>query len=94
MVLAGGIGATLEAASGVAEHAFWFGEDQGRYVVTAAPLSQASVLERGQAAGVPVRILGTTGGTALTAGGAPPISIAAMRAAHEGWLPQFMEGDG
>ena len=94
MALAGGIGATLKAPSGMAEHEFWFGEDQGRYVVTAAPLSQASVLERGQAAGVPVRILGTTGGTALTAGGAPPISIAALRAAHEGWLPQFMEGDG
>ena len=35
MAMAGGIGATI-AAEGL-EHAFFFGEDQGRYVLTAAP---------------------------------------------------------
>ena len=35
MAMASGIGAVLEAPSNVPAHAFWFGEDQARYVVTA-----------------------------------------------------------
>ena len=35
MAMAGGIGATIEASG--PEHAFFFGEDQGRYVLTAEP---------------------------------------------------------
>ena len=43
MAMASGIGAELEAPSGQLPHAFWFGEDQGRYVITveAARMSQA-----------------------------------------------------
>ena len=37
MAMAAGIGATLAAApAGVPAHAFWFGEDQGRYVLAVA----------------------------------------------------------
>src|SRR5262249_34959763 len=35
MAIASGIGAVLETASKVPAHAFWSGEDQARYVVTA-----------------------------------------------------------
>ncbi len=34
MAIASGIGAVLEDSSALPAHAFWFGEDQGRYVVT------------------------------------------------------------
>src|SRR6202012_3042796 len=44
MAMASHIGAVLEAADDVAPHAFWFGEDQGRYVLTAK--NSGSVLER------------------------------------------------
>ena len=35
MAMASGIGAVLEGPTDIAAHAFWFGEDQARYVVTA-----------------------------------------------------------
>src|SRR6202035_1402483 len=35
MAMAAGIGAVLEGSSALPAHAFWFGEDQARYVVTA-----------------------------------------------------------
>src|SRR5205807_4028145 len=51
MAIASGIGAVLEAPSGLAAHAFWFGEDQARYVVTAR--NAEPITERAKAAGVP-----------------------------------------
>jgi phosphoribosylformylglycinamidine synthase len=95
MALASGIGAVLEAPPITAQsaaHAFWFGEDQGRYVVTADTAAAARVLERANAAGVPVCKLGTTGGDALTVVGERPILVAKLRESFEGWLPAFMAG--
>ena len=43
MAMAGGLGATV-AAEGP-EHAFFFGEDQGRYILTSAPAATAAILE-------------------------------------------------
>ena len=48
MAMAGGVGATI-AAEGP-EHAFFFGEDQGRYVLTAAPAEAAAIAEEGETA--------------------------------------------
>src|SRR5208283_1233247 len=52
MALSGGIGATIEASG--PEHAFAFGEDQGRYVLTAAPEETGAILEAAARAGVPI----------------------------------------
>jgi phosphoribosylformylglycinamidine synthase len=85
MALAGKIGATLTQQG---DAAFWFGEDQARYVVsTADPVALAAAAKT---AGVPAATLGTTGGDALTAPGAGPISLARLAEAHEGWLPGYM----
>jgi phosphoribosylformylglycinamidine synthase len=35
-------------------------------------------------------VIGRTGGTSLTVAGKDPISIEALRAAHEAWLPGYM----
>ncbi|HEX7969607.1 MAG TPA: phosphoribosylformylglycinamidine synthase subunit PurL, partial [Stellaceae bacterium] len=88
MAMAGGIGATVAAPAGVPAHAFWFGEDQGRYVLTTS--EPESVIARLKAAGVPVRRLGTTGGAALTVEGAGAISTAELRRLNEAWLPAYM----
>ena len=88
MAMAGGIGATVEASG--PEHAFFFGEDQGRYVVSAAPGETAGVLEAAGRAGVPVARIGVTGGDALKLGGAQPVALARLRNAHESWLPDYM----
>ncbi len=87
MALAGNIGAALTAAG---DAAFWFGEDQGRYVVASA--DPESLLRDAQAAGVPAAVIGRTGGVALTVPDAKPISLAELRGAHEGWFPSFMAG--
>ncbi len=61
MAMASGIGAELRAAP-MAAHAFWFGEDQGRYVVTVHAAEAARIVDRAHSAGVPAREIGTTGG--------------------------------
>jgi phosphoribosylformylglycinamidine synthase len=89
MALAGGTGATLESAPAeVPAHAWWFGEDQARYVLSTA--SPEAVLAAARAAGVPARTIGKVGGAALTGLGAEPISLRELRDAHEGWLPNYM----
>ncbi len=92
MALAGGIGATLDApAHGLAPHAWAFGEDQARYVIALPEDEAEAVLREAEAAGVPAAPIGRTGGDALTVSGEHPISLASLQAAHESWLPAYME---
>src|ERR1700721_3453792 len=65
MAIAGGIGAQLLAApESIVPHAYWFGEDQARYVVTVAAEQAGLVLAKMRGAGVPCTRIGTTGGDA------------------------------
>ena len=75
-------------------HAFLFGEDQGRYVVTAKADDAPAMLAAAAKAGVAAARIGTTGGDALALPGEAPIAVAALKAAHESWLPHYMEGPG
>ena len=68
MATASCIGAELRAAP-MAAHAFWFGEDQGRYVITVPAAEAARIVDRAHSAGVPAREIGTTGGTDLVLDG-------------------------
>jgi phosphoribosylformylglycinamidine synthase subunit PurL len=88
MAMASGIGAVLEAPPGVAGHAFWFGEDQGRYVVTAK--NADAVVQRASAAAVPMVRLGATGGEVLAVAGERPLPVKDLRARFEAWLPAHM----
>jgi len=90
MAMAGNVGATIQAPNGIALHAWCFGEDQGRYIIT-APASQVPViLEAAHEHDVSARLIGTTGGDALTLKGIGTISVTEMRKLNEGWLPGFM----
>ncbi|HEY7299401.1 MAG TPA: phosphoribosylformylglycinamidine synthase subunit PurL [Xanthobacteraceae bacterium] len=91
MAMASGIGADLDAAP-IAAHAFWFGEDQGRYVVTAALRDLERIVESALSAGVPIRQLGVTGGDALTLRAERPILVSRLRESFESWLPAYMAG--
>jgi phosphoribosylformylglycinamidine synthase II len=91
MAMASGIGAELDRAP-LAAHAFWFGEEQGRYVVTVDPNVAETVMARVRAAGIPARQLGLTGGDALTLQDERPILVAKLRERFEGWLPAYMAG--
>ncbi len=88
MAMAGGIGATV-AAVGL-EHAFFFGENQGRYVLGAKPGDAAAIAEEAERLGVPLARIGVTGGDTLRLGGAAPVALAALGDAHERWFPDYM----
>jgi phosphoribosylformylglycinamidine synthase len=93
MAIAGNRGAKIEAraVSGLA-HAFFFGEDSGRYVVAAPRATAERLIANAARAGVPALRLGVTGGSTLALSGEEPIAIAELRAAFESWLPAYMEG--
>ena len=89
MAMASGIGADIAPPDDApALHAWLFGEDQGRYVVTTTDAD--AVLAAAADAGVPAARIGATGGERLTVGGAYAISIKELSAAHEGWMPGYM----
>jgi phosphoribosylformylglycinamidine synthase len=93
MAMASGIGAVLEQphdASGIPAHSFWFGEDQGRYLVTAK--DGQAVIRKAQAAGVPICEVGATGGLVLALADEIPVRIAALQEHFERWLPDYMAG--
>jgi phosphoribosylformylglycinamidine synthase len=93
MALASGIGARLYGAPAfLNEVGFWFGEDQARYVVTIKPTQFDDLAARAKTAGVPIRRIGVTHGTALTLPGERAILLDALREHHEGWLPAYMAG--
>ena len=89
MAMAGGIGARVEAEGRLA-HAFFFGEDQGRYVLTAPPAESEALAEEAKRLTVPLSRIGVTGGQTLRLGGAAPLALAAMSKAYENWLPAYM----
>jgi len=94
MAIASHIGAVLDTApDDVPSHAFWFGEDQARYVVTVPAGKVDTVLERARAASVPVWRLGVTGGAALALADERPLPVADLRGKFEAWLPAYMSGD-
>ena len=91
MAMGAGIGATLDAPPATTPaHGFWFGEDQGRYVLAVA--DAAPVLDAAAAAGVPAMRLGRTGGGDLVLADGSAISVAGLRSIHESTLPALMEG--
>jgi len=69
-------------------HAYLFGEDQARYLVE-TPDPEA-FLNAASAAGVRARVIGLVGGGSLTLPGAGAISVDALRATNEAWLPGYM----
>ena len=89
MAMASGTGATLlPAPQDLSEHAFWFGEDQARYLLALA--DAAPLLDAARAAGIPAIRLGRSGGQALVLAGDRSISVRGLRDAHEATLPALM----
>jgi phosphoribosylformylglycinamidine synthase subunit PurL len=92
MAMAAGIGAQLTAPVGVSPHAFWFGEDQARYVITVRGGDAQNVISRAAAGRVPVTRLGHTGGDAVAVSGDRPVLLSTLSRRHESWFPDYMSG--
>jgi phosphoribosylformylglycinamidine synthase subunit PurL len=89
MALAGNLGFAVTTPAETPLHAFLFGEDQARYLVTCR--DAAPVLAAAAKAGVPAAVLGRTGpDDALTLNGQTLISVSRLRALHESWFPAYM----
>ena len=80
-----GIGATITQQG---DDAFWFGEDQGRYVI--ATTNAAALEEQAAKAGIVLTYMGTTQAKKLELQGQFDIEVAQLRTANEAWLPKFM----
>jgi phosphoribosylformylglycinamidine synthase subunit PurL len=90
MAIASGIGAVLQSRGTIPGHAFWFGEDQARYVVTTK--NADAVIHQAEAAGVPVMRLGATGDGVIAIDGERPLSVEELKRRSEAWLPSFVAG--
>ncbi len=94
MAMAGRNGAAIRLpADAGAWHAWLFGEDQARYVVTVKAGDVVSVLQGAASAGVTASEIGSVGGDALDVEGLATISVANLAEAHENWFPAFMAGE-
>ncbi|AVF06010.1 MULTISPECIES: phosphoribosylformylglycinamidine synthase subunit PurL [Devosia] len=97
MAMAGDMGATVTDVEGNDPVLTFFGEDQGRYLVTLNLDPQGpeivALWKEAEAQGIFAPWIGSTGGTTLTLGGAKPVSVATLKAAHESWFPSFMAGE-
>ncbi|MCP8883463.1 phosphoribosylformylglycinamidine synthase subunit PurL [Devosia sp. XJ19-1] len=96
MAMAGGIGATVTDVEGNDPILTFFGEDQGRYLVTLNLDPQgpeiAALWKEAEALGIFAPWIGSTGGTTLTLGAATAVPVATLTGAHESWFPSYMNG--
>ncbi|MFS8369753.1 phosphoribosylformylglycinamidine synthase subunit PurL [Acetobacter indonesiensis] len=89
MVMASGIGCELESPdSGIRPEAFWFGEDQARYLVCVKDAD--GFCQKAEKAGVPARLIGRSGGNELILPNGVTISAARLTVAHEAFFPALM----
>lgn len=90
MALAGKCGLDLTAASPTdTPHAFWFGEDQARYII--GTHDAQNMLSAAEAAGIAAMRLGQANASKqLKISDAETISMATLASAHESWLPSLM----
>jgi phosphoribosylformylglycinamidine synthase subunit PurL len=90
MVMAGGNGITLSVPD-TADHGWWFGEDQGRYILAVDQKDGQKLISDAREANVPAQQIGVSGGEVLDLGREGTISIASLRDAAEDWLATYMD---
>jgi phosphoribosylformylglycinamidine synthase len=90
MAMAGSTGASVTLPNVPNPAAILFGEDQGRMVIVTQ--DPHAVVERATAANIFAAPIGKTGGSSVEGPGFS-VSIADLRAAHEGFFPKLMGAD-
>lgn len=96
MALAGDIGAEVTDVEGFDPILTFFGEDQGRYLVTLNLDPQGEEIvalwREAESLGIQAPWIGNTGGAHVKLGHAEPVTVSDLRTAHEGWFPNYMNG--
>ena len=94
MALAGKLGCIVEAdedEEDIPPHAIFFGEDQGRYIITARPEHADEVAGKFEGARIHCRAIGIVGGDSITFPQEDALPLDAICTAHENWLPNYMK---
>ncbi|MBX2804616.1 MAG: phosphoribosylformylglycinamidine synthase subunit PurL [Hyphomicrobiales bacterium] len=90
MALAGGTGFTIdELKTDLSPHAYYFGEDQGRYLLAVSAENANIIDECALAASIELTEIARSGGDAITLPHESPLPLAALRSAHEAWFPGY-----
>ena len=90
MALAGGVGLTIrETNRDLPLHAWYFGEEQGRYLLAVSPENANIIKERTAGTGLPMIELAKSGGDTISLPDEPPLPLATLKSAHEAWFPRY-----
>lgn len=92
MGLGSGVGVTLNNAmldDDADLLAHYFGEDQGRYLLAISTGNVADVMAAALSADIPLTPIGQFGGDSVQLGD-QSVTLADLRAAYEGWMPEYM----
>jgi phosphoribosylformylglycinamidine synthase II len=94
VALASNLGLRLDNPTRVADHGFYFGEDQGRYLLAVPAAGVEGLLAAAKAADVAAAVVGQAGGSAVAFAGQRgtllSLDVEELRRAHEAWLPHYM----
>ncbi len=91
MAISGRVGATVNVGDDLPLHVALFSETQARYLVATDAETAEEIRKEAKDAGIPVTVLGTTGGDSLSVNdGAVKLGLKALTDAFEGWFPTFM----
>ncbi|GBQ07798.1 phosphoribosylformylglycinamidine synthase subunit PurL [Saccharibacter floricola] len=92
MAMASGVGCHLQShPRELSLHAYWFGEDQARYVIATSHAEK--LMEEAEKAGVPIRRLGHIGGSDLRFAYGTRLDVSHLKALNNAFFSRFM-GEG
>ncbi len=91
MALASDVGMQVRACNELPLHAWYFGEDQSRYVLAVDPQNVDAMMHHAAKASVPVCIIGLVSDDKVLDFSEHKVALDTLRAAYENWLPGMME---
>lgn len=90
MAMAGNVGCNLDVPeSGIRPEAYWFGEDQARYLVMTS--DKDALIKAAKAHNIPAREIGCTGGDSLVMPSGTVTTIARMKTASKSFFEKLMK---
>jgi len=91
LAFASNIGVHLKGSNHIPGHAWYFGEDQGRYLISVEENSVNPILSTAQGLGIHAEVVGSVGGETVRGDNAFDLPLSTLRSAHERWLPDLMD---
>jgi len=93
MAISAGLGLAMTTPVQARRAAFWFGEDQGRYLVAMSAESADNFVLKAAMAGLQATRLGIFGGTEIILDGADRLDLTALAATREATIPALYQTD-